>query len=118
MASWRSWASPFPRPPSPSIWFAIARHRPILGGAFSIIIVKDLVSLDFFTLPTATFRVLFVFIVLRHDRRRIVHFKCHRTSFCRATEGFLNRLLASNLTLDRRFVSELRQHLKSMNGNP
>ena len=34
----------------------------------------DLVSLDFFTLPTATFRVLFVFIVLRHDRRRIVHF--------------------------------------------
>ena len=36
--------------------------------------VKDLVSLDFFTLPTATFRVLFVFIVLRHDRRRIVHF--------------------------------------------
>ena len=35
---------------------------------------KDLVSLDFFTLPTATFRVLFIFIVLRHDRRRIVHF--------------------------------------------
>ena len=29
---------------------------------------NDLVSLDFFTLPTATFRVLFVFIVLRHDR--------------------------------------------------
>ena len=36
--------------------------------------VAILVSLDFFTLPTATFRVLFVFIVLRHDRRRIVHF--------------------------------------------
>ena len=36
--------------------------------------VKDLVSVDFFTLPTATFRVLFVFIVLRHDRRRIAHF--------------------------------------------
>ena len=36
--------------------------------------VKDLVSVDFFTLPTATFRVLFVFIVLRHDRRSIVHF--------------------------------------------
>ena len=36
--------------------------------------VKNLVSVDFFTLPTATFRVLFVFIVLRHDRRRIVHF--------------------------------------------
>ena len=37
--------------------------------------VKDLVSVDFFTLPTATFRLLFVFIiVLRHDRRRIAHF--------------------------------------------
>ncbi len=36
--------------------------------------VKDLVSADFFTLPTATFRVLFVFIVLHHERRRIVHF--------------------------------------------
>ena len=44
---------------------------------------NDLVSLDFFTLPTATFRVLFVFIVLRHDRRRIVHFNVTGTSFCR-----------------------------------
>jgi putative transposase len=30
-------------------------------------------SMDFFTVPTATFRVLFVFVVLSHDRRRIVH---------------------------------------------
>ncbi len=30
--------------------------------------------MDFFTVPTATFRVLYVFIVLRHDRREIVHF--------------------------------------------
>ena len=36
--------------------------------------VKDLASSDFFTLPTVTFRILFVFIVLRHGRRRIVHF--------------------------------------------
>ena len=36
--------------------------------------VKDLASSDFFTLPTVTFRVLFAFIVLCHDRRRIVHF--------------------------------------------
>jgi len=35
--------------------------------------VPDLVSVDCFTVPTATFRVLFVFIVLRHDRRRLVH---------------------------------------------
>jgi transposase InsO family protein len=36
--------------------------------------VRDLVSVDFFIVPTATFRVLFVFVVLAHDRRRIVHF--------------------------------------------
>jgi putative transposase len=32
------------------------------------------VAIDFFTLPTATFRVLFVFVVLSHERRRVVHF--------------------------------------------
>ena len=36
--------------------------------------VKDLVSIDFFTVPTATFRVLFVLLVLSHDRRRVVQF--------------------------------------------
>ena len=30
--------------------------------------------MDFFTVPTATFGILYVFIVLRHDRREIVHF--------------------------------------------
>ena len=33
-----------------------------------------LASIDFFTVPTATFRVLYVFIVLSHTRREIVHF--------------------------------------------
>ena len=36
--------------------------------------VRDLVSIDFFTAPTARLRVLFVFIVLSHERRRVVHF--------------------------------------------
>ena len=36
--------------------------------------VRDIVACDFFTLPTATFRVLYVFIVLRHDRRHVVYF--------------------------------------------
>jgi transposase InsO family protein len=35
---------------------------------------RDLIALDFFTVPTATFRILFVLIVLSHDRRRILHF--------------------------------------------
>ena len=30
-------------------------------------------SMDFFTVPTVTFRVLFVLVILSHDRRRIVH---------------------------------------------
>jgi putative transposase len=34
----------------------------------------DLVSIDFLVEPTATFRVLFVLIVLAHNRRRVVHF--------------------------------------------
>jgi hypothetical protein len=36
--------------------------------------LKELVAIDFFVVPTATFKVLFVFLVLAHDRRRIVHF--------------------------------------------
>jgi hypothetical protein len=35
---------------------------------------KDLISVDFFTVPTVTFRILYVFIVLRHDRRLVAHF--------------------------------------------
>jgi transposase InsO family protein len=34
---------------------------------------KDLVSSDFFVVPTVFFRVLFVFVILSHDRRRVVH---------------------------------------------
>ena len=36
--------------------------------------VQDLVSIDFFTVPTARLRVLFVLVVLAHHRRRVVHF--------------------------------------------
>src|SRR5207245_7957527 len=34
----------------------------------------DVIAMDFFTVPTATFRVLFVLVVLSHARRRLVHF--------------------------------------------
>jgi transposase InsO family protein len=36
--------------------------------------VSQLVSVDFFTVPTISFQILYVFIVLAHDRRRILHF--------------------------------------------
>lgn len=35
---------------------------------------QDIASIDFFTVPTATFRVLYVFLVLDNARRRIPHF--------------------------------------------
>ena len=36
--------------------------------------VKQLVSVDFFVVPTVSFTVLYVFLVLAHERRRVVHF--------------------------------------------
>ena len=50
------------KPPSPTWRTFLDNH------------VKDLVSLDFFVVPTATFRVLFILLVLAHDQRRILHF--------------------------------------------
>src|SRR5262249_17278586 len=36
--------------------------------------LTNMVSVDFFTVPTIRFQVLYVFLVLAHDRRRILHF--------------------------------------------
>jgi putative transposase len=49
-------------PPSPT-WRAFLHNH-----------VADLVSIDFFTVPTIRFKVLFILLVLAHDRRRVVHF--------------------------------------------
>lgn len=50
------------KPPSPT-WKAFLKNH-----------VSELVSIDFFTVPTVGFKVLFVLLVLAHDRRRVVHF--------------------------------------------
>ncbi len=50
------------RPPPSQTWRTFLENH-----------VSQLVSLDFFVVPTFTFRVLFVFIVLAHDRRQILH---------------------------------------------
>jgi putative transposase len=34
---------------------------------------RDIVAVDFFLVPTLTFRLLFVFVVLRHERRELLH---------------------------------------------
>jgi len=36
--------------------------------------LKTLVSVDFAVVPTIRFQILYVFLVLAHERRRIVHF--------------------------------------------
>jgi len=55
----------------------MVRHRkppPQSWRTFLTNHAKDIVSVDFFTVPTATFRVLFVFLVLTNERRRVLHF--------------------------------------------
>jgi hypothetical protein len=51
-----------PRTPPSQTWRAFLTNH-----------ISQLASIDFLTVPTATFRVLFVFVVLSHDRRRVVH---------------------------------------------
>src|SRR5262245_64755437 len=50
--------------------------------------VRDLVALDFFTVPTVRLRVLFVLVVLAHHRRRVVHFNVteHPTGYWTAQQ--------------------------------
>jgi|TARA_B100001971_G_scaffold182172_1_gene179347 hypothetical protein len=42
--------------------------------------VQDLAAIDFFTVPTATFRVLFCFVILRHNRPTSGSLQCHGAS--------------------------------------
>ena len=53
----RSW-----KPPSPT-WRTFLRNH-----------AGSLVSIDFFVVPTATFRLLYGFLILAHERRRVLHF--------------------------------------------
>ena len=61
-----------PRDPEPAKrWLAFLRnHR------------EAIAAMDFFTVPTVTFGVLYCFFVIEHDRRRILHFNVtqHPTS--------------------------------------
>jgi putative transposase len=51
-----------PRKPSSPTWKTFLKNH-----------ARDVVALDFFTVPTVTFKVLFVLVILAHERRRIVH---------------------------------------------
>ena len=66
------WVRRCPRKPDPSQrWLAFLRnHREVIA------------AMDFFTVPTITFHVLYGFFIIAHDRRSILHFNvtAHPTS--------------------------------------
>src|ERR1700737_276418 len=83
--------------------------------------VKTMVSVDFFTVPTIRFQVLYVFLVLAHDRRRIVHFNvtAHPTAEWTAQqlrEAFPFEQIPRYLLRDRDriFGAEFREDVKAM----
>jgi putative transposase len=47
--------------------------------------VSDIAAIDFFVVPTVRFQLLYCFIVLRHDRRHVVHFNVTRHPTARWT---------------------------------
>ena len=69
ISRWMKWA---PRDPEPAKrWLAFLRnHR------------EAIAAMDFFTVPTITFGVLYCFFIIAHERRRILHFNVtkHPTS--------------------------------------
>jgi hypothetical protein len=74
MANCRSWESTSLSAPSPACSRSARSPPSQTWRTFLTNHVRDLVSIDFFTVPTARLRVLFVFVVLAHDRRRVLHF--------------------------------------------
>src|SRR5215469_4237030 len=83
-----------PRPPSQT-WKTFLQNH-----------VSQIVSVDFFTVPTIRLRVLFVFLVLEHHRRRVLHFNVtdHPTAAWVAqqmVEAFADRETPRYLIRDR-----------------
>ena len=62
------WVRRAPRPLDPTKrWLTFLRnHR------------EAIAAMDFFTVPTLTFVILYCFFVISHDRRRILHFNVTR----------------------------------------
>jgi hypothetical protein len=75
------------------------RHRK-LGEPSCKIISAEIVAIDFFTVPTIRLRVLFVFLVMQHERRRVLHF------------GVTQRPTANQWNLAKTALSERDSRLK------
>jgi putative transposase len=58
----------------PNTWSGSQGHPSQTWKTFLTNHVSQLVSVDFFTVHTVWFEILFVLVVLAHERRRVVHF--------------------------------------------
>ena len=82
---------------------------------------EQLVSIDFFTVPTIRFQIPYVFLVLAHDRRRILHFNviAHPTAEWtgqQLREAFPSAQLPRYLLRDRDaiFGNDFRKQVRDM----
>ena len=82
-------------------------------------------AMDFFTVPTAGFRVLYCFFVIEHERRKILHFNvpCHPISVWvvqQLREAFPETDLYRYMVLDRdaKFDREVLEFLKTTGLKP
>ena len=98
-----------PTPPSQTRRTFLANH------------VRDLVSIDFFIVPTAQLRVLFVLVVLAHHRRQVLHFNvtAHPTAAWTAqqiVDTFPDDTAPAYLLRDRDAIygDSFRQRMKGM----
>ena len=86
---------------------------------------EAIAAMDFFTVPTATFRVLYCFFVIAHARRRILHFNAtpYPTSSWivqQLRETFPEETAAEYVILDRdaKFDRQVTEMLKAMGSRP
>jgi transposase InsO family protein len=99
-----------PRKPSSQTWRAFIKNH-----------MTNTVSIDFFTVPTVTFRILFVIIILKNNRRKVIHFNTteHPTAQWTAqqiVEAFPWDTVPKYLIRDRDSIygSYFRQRVKNM----
>jgi len=98
------------RPPSQS-WKTFLRNH-----------IGEIVAIDFFTVPTIRLRVLFVFLVLEHQRKRVLYFGVTEHLIAewaaqQVVEAFAEQGAKRYLVRDRdaTYGNEFRRRIKSLN---
>ena len=94
-------------------WYFLKNHREMIA------------AMDFFTVPTVTFRVLYCFFVISHGRRKILHFNTtqHPTSAWIAQqvrEAFPEDAVPRYLIFDRdsKYAGGATEMLKNLGSQP